>query len=376
MINIKKIGSTALVGSLAAVSAYAGELAVTGNATVSYSHGGSSMSVNTTDVGTIDDQASIGHNTALNFVGKGELDNGWTFVMAVSGQDNMAAGQTSSYTSMTMGSLGTLTTGLHTGGASSKYDEEVPQAYEQASDALHGGSSSSNKIGDQLDSAAILYNSPEFDVMGATVSFDVDYSPQANDSGATDGGQQAADHTTGAGTGLGVTIKMDGVQFGAYGAEIENTTNATTATAVSNERDSSEYVAYVKYAMGPLALGVSRSYLDSGQNTAGSAATNGKTLRTAGGYFENDQMSVAYNVNDALSVSFTRSVDTYNGAPTRTVAAAMTDYNTDTTTNSVQAAYSMGAMSIKAYRMDVKNPGYDSDAETMNVTEVALGLAF
>ena len=372
MINIKKIGATALVGSLAAVSAYAGELAVTGNATVSYSHGGAADGA---DVNT-NDQASIGHNTAINFVGTGELDNGYTFVMAVSGKDNMAVGQTSSYTSLTMGSLGTLTTGTHTGGAASKYDEEVPQAYEQTSDALSGGSSSSNKIGDQHDSGAILYNSPEFDMGGATVSFDVDYSLQADDSSATDGGQQTADHTTGAGTGLGITVKAEGLAFGIYGATIENTTDANTKTAASNERDSFEGVTYIKYSTGPVAIGFSRSYMDSGKNTAGQSKDEIKTFRTAGGIFENDQMSIAYNVNDALSVSLTRSKDQYVGAPVRTTGAAMADSKVTTTTSAVQAAYSMGAMSIKAYRMQVENPGYQDNASELHVTEVALGLAF
>jgi len=36
----------------------------------------------------------------------------------------------------------------------------------------------------------------------------------------------------------------------------------------------------------------------------------------------------------------------------------------------------MGAMSIKAYRMDVKNPGWDDDAADRKGTEIALGLAF
>jgi len=204
----------------------------------------------------------------------------------------------------------------------------------------------------------------------------VDYAPQANDAQASDGGQVAANTAIGAGYGLGVTVKYDGGQFGVYGNEVENTTDKETATLASNERDSSEYVAYAKYSMGPLAFGVSRSYLDAGKNAAGTAQNLGQALRTAGGYFENDQMSVAYNVNDALSVSYTRSVDTYNGAPARTIDAAMTDYNVDTTTNAIQAAYSMGAMSVKAYNMQVKNPQYNSSAGTLSVTEIAVGLAF
>ena len=36
----------------------------------------------------------------------------------------------------------------------------------------------------------------------------------------------------------------------------------------------------------------------------------------------------------------------------------------------------MGAMSIKAYSTEITNPRYDSNAATLNVNEIALGLAF
>jgi hypothetical protein len=45
-------------------------------------------------------------------------------------------------------------------------------------------------------------------------------------------------------------------------------------------------------------------------------------------------------------------------------------------TDGIQIAYSMGAMSIKAYQLDTENPGYDSDAADKTATEIALGLAF
>ena len=45
-------------------------------------------------------------------------------------------------------------------------------------------------------------------------------------------------------------------------------------------------------------------------------------------------------------------------------------------TKAIQVAYSMGAMSVKAYQMSTKNPGYDNDAADLDVTEIALGLAF
>ena len=44
--------------------------------------------------------------------------------------------------------------------------------------------------------------------------------------------------------------------------------------------------------------------------------------------------------------------------------------------DAIQVAYSMGGMSIKAYKMKIENPFFDEDAEDTNITEIALGLAF
>ena len=362
MINFKKVGATALAGSLVAMSAYAGEMAVSGGANVTYKTGKSS----------VDDASSFGNDSDVGFTGTGELDNGWTFVMQATSTDDL--GLSSSYTSLTMGSLGTFTIGQSSGGAGGKYDEEVPQAYEQASDAAAGTSASSNKIGDQMDNGGLLYSSPSFDMGGASISFDAEFVPTANNDGSGDGGQAVASNTVGSGYGLGLTAKYEGATFGIYGAEIEGLDGGGSKS--SNHRDSFEGVVYAKYAMGPVAFGVSRSHIDSGATAAGSAKTEGYTIRTSPGIFENDQMSVAFNVNDDFSVSFTRSKDNYSGASTFTPAAAAVDVSVDQTTTAVQAAYSMGAMSIKAYNMKVKNVGYDSNALDLSVTEVALGLAF
>ena len=370
MINLKKIGATALAGSLVAMSAYAGEMAVTGSAAVTYKTGKKG----------VDDQGSFGNNSALSFNGTGELDNGWNFVMSVNSTDGFGAMSssssedaiTSSYTSLTMGSMGTLTTGYGIGGAGSKYDEEVPQAYEQVSDG--NSFASSNKIGDQMDNGGILYNSPSFDIYGASVSFDAEYNPQADDSvPATDGGQVTRSTTDGKGYGLGITTKYEGATIGIYGNEVES---RVANTATTQPRNTFEGVIYAKYSMGPVSFGVSRSHIDSATTTIGQADTEDKKLRTANGIFENDQMSIAYNVNDDLSVSYTRSVDTYEGSRVADIANAVAATSIDTTVNAYQAAYSMGAMSIKAYNMSVKNPGYNTLNQDRSITEIAVGLAF
>ena len=67
--NIKKVGLTALAGSLVAASAYAGEMSVAGSASLNVEHtnGGASSSGKTFSMGN-----------QLTFSGSGELDNGLT----------------------------------------------------------------------------------------------------------------------------------------------------------------------------------------------------------------------------------------------------------------------------------------------------------
>ena len=161
MTNIKKLGLSALAGSLVAVSAQAGEMSVTGSANVTYVTGKNAAA-----------GKAIGTDKDVAFTGTGELDNGWTFTVSTLLTD--AYSVSSSYTSMTMGSLGTVSFGLDTGGANYKYDEEVPQAYEQMSDAQQ---TTANRVGTIHDSNMIVYNSPSFDLGGVTASFDLEYSP-------------------------------------------------------------------------------------------------------------------------------------------------------------------------------------------------------
>jgi len=360
MTNIKKLGLSALAGSLVAVSAQAGEMSVTGSANVTYKTGNGGEFGNA--------GKTIGSDRDVSFTGSGEMDNGWTFKVSTTLDD--AYEVSSSYTTMTMGSLGTLTTGTDTGGASYKYDEEVPQAYEQTSDAQQN---SANLVGNQMDSNSIVYNSPSFEFEGATVSFDAEFSPNANGLGSGDGGTTAkvtAGNNFGKGYGLGVTAKYMGLTAGVYGSERENRALATGATGVN---DAFEGVWYAKYSYGPVSVGYSESYLDSGLNTADVAATTAKTSNRANsGIFSSESMSVAFNVNENLSLSYTSTEDTYDDQDH--IAATVADVIQES--KALQVAYSMGAMSVKAYNIETKNPSYDSDASTENVTEIALGLAF
>ena len=86
-------------------------------------------------------------------------------------------------------------------------------------------------------------------------------------------------------------------------------------------------------------------------------------------------MSIAFNVNDNLSISYTAAEDTYDSQDDAATAVT-TDDDVTEEIDAIQIAYSMGGMSIKAYNMEVTNPDQDDDAADQSVTEIALGFAF
>ena len=128
MDNLKKIGLSALAGTLASLSAQAGEMAVTGSAEVSY-------------VQRDNDEITgnpIGMNKNIGFAGSGELDNGWT--VSVSQNLTDAFGFSTGSLTIGMGSLGTIIVDQDSGAdIGSALDNVVPTAFEEADAGLATG---------------------------------------------------------------------------------------------------------------------------------------------------------------------------------------------------------------------------------------------
>ncbi len=357
MINLRKVGYTALAGSLAAVSAQAGEMAVSGSAIATYTTGEAYNSAQ-----------GLGSNTNVSFSGSGELDNGWgvsTFVFVNDAQ----GGVSSAATTITMGSMGTI--GVAKGGGfnvNGAYDETYPRAYEENSDA--GGQSSLNSVGNWADDNAIIYKMPAMDLMGATVNIGGEYSLQAGTATGSDGVAPARSSTYGNGTSLGITAVYEGLTLGAYGAERENK-NPAVADDVMDEFNGSWFV---NYNFGPVAIGYQETYFDAGlaHQSTDLTTTSAKSVGYSGGIFTGEAMSIAFNVNDNLSISYSEVEDTYDAQDNASTAVEDSTMKTE----SVQVAYSMGSMSIKAYSTETSNPNYDTNADNLNVNEIALGLAF
>ena len=375
MNNFKKLGLTALASSLAAVSAHAGEMSVTGSL-------GATYVTNDGDAGAISDTwdlsgavpnhgSAIGHDKDFTVNGSGELDNGWTFSGYTLMTDGIAL--SSSYLSMTMGSMGTIATGHNFGGAGTKYDGQTPVAYEEVDD---GGaiSMSSNRVGASMDNNALQYTSPSFDIgMGMTATVDLEWSPNATGGSTGDGGHIVRG-TYGSGRSLGVMLAGSGLTVGVYGSERENVT--TIVAGADAVRDEFSGVWFANYSIGPVSIGYSESYYDDG--VAGTE-TDTVTYRYAGandngGIFETEQYSVAFNVNDNLSISYAKAEDTYDAQSNVKGGTETADVTMDL--KSIQVAYSMGAMSIKAYRTETDNVAYNSLGGSVTVNEIALGLAF
>ena len=104
--------------------------------------------------------------------------------MTATGND--AHGISSSTTTITTPSLGSFAIGSSSGSVAGGFDEEVPTAYEQVSD---GKDTMANKVGDFMDNNSIVYTSPTLDVMGASITVGLGYTPQANDKAVGDGAQ-------------------------------------------------------------------------------------------------------------------------------------------------------------------------------------------
>ena len=323
MNNIKKIGLTALAGSLVALgSAQAGEMSVTGGVNVTlkmgkagtgttaaganntsrsigadrdvtFTGGGVNVTLKmgkagtgTTAAGANNTSRSIGADRDVTFTGGGELDNGTTFSMSTTLTDGYAV--SGSTTTIATPTLGTFTLGASTGGVSGAYEEEVPQAYEQVSDAKE---TMANQVGNFLDNNFVAYTSPTFEMMGASITGHLEYSPQASDGAVGDGGTVVYSEAVGSGKGAGITVVYEGLKLGFYGAERERTVPYTVTGTGNYPDDEFNGAWYATYTMGPVSIGYSETYMDGGvtQSITSETTTVTKAERTAGGIFTGDK---------------------------------------------------------------------------------------
>ena len=230
MTNLKKLGLTALAGSLVASTGYAGTLDVTGAAKVSYTSG------DTTEVSG----NPFSMTRDISFSGSGEMDNG----MTISYFQLLSAGAfSSSGLTLDMGDAGSMTfmNGTSGGHGISAYDDKMPTAGEQVWDDLNGEANGvltgnkTNKIGYGTSFAganvSVDYNKQQEG--GSAKSIAVDMSPMVGvmvfvgQSDEYSGPNASTDQVTFGGTytagAVTAGIQMTSIDFAAANSDTDRT---------------------------------------------------------------------------------------------------------------------------------------------------------
>jgi len=338
---------------VASSAAYSADAVVSGSFGYTYASEG----------GNTSDTKGIGMRNKLNFNFSGEMDNGWS----VNANTALLPGtfSTSSQSlQMTMGGAGKIVVGNGWGGLGAGFDAVTPTAYEEAHDGF-ATASTLDSLGTLMDNGAIDWYSPSVDVgSGMSVSAEIGFAPRANDTYVADGGTAGVSSSYTTGKEAAIRISGNGLKAGAYVSQVERETGSTL------DNDPFDATWFANYTIGSVSVGYQKGYIDrGGAATAATATTSAKTLAGSAGIFEAEQVSIAFNINDNVTVSYTDQEDTYDGQ-----SATISDSTMDTT--SLNIAYTVGSMSIAMVSSDQDNVGWDTNAGEASRKELSVRLAF
>lgn len=250
MNTFKKIGLTALASSLVVTSAVAGEMSVTGTASLTVKNNSKTAAGKTFEQGNV-----------LNFTGSGELDNGISVTLAMELDQGDAEGANSPFDnqSVTLSSdaLGTMKFSGH-GGSSAQTSIDTTAA----GDLWNNGFGITDPLSSGTGNNSIFYTLPT--IMDG-VAVNASYAPGS-----------AGNDTE---TGYGVTYTgIEGLSVSAATGE----TGSTTAGADHNS-------VLASYAFGPVTVSYSNTENDTD---------------AAGGNEDITSYNLAYTLTDDISVTY------------------------------------------------------------------------
>ena len=319
--NFKKIGLTALAGSLVATSLVAGEMAVTGSA---------SMKVRHVDTGSAGKSFSMGNQ--LEFKGGGELDNGMNVALSfvIDQADDSTTGLANSpfdSHSVSIGSdaLGTLV--FHGEGGSSAQTAMDTTAAGDIWDNGYGISTTDDPKTSATSDNMIFYTLP---TLADGVAITASYTPRG-------AGAEASS------TAFGLAYTgVEGLSIN-YAQGENNATSSETADATTMK---------LSYAYGPVSVGVSQTEYDS---------------QTMSNDQDVDSYNVSYTLSENISVSYGQDEISLPG-----VAG-----DTDIKTNAITGSYTTGGMGIAASTGTIDNAGFASGTTADEQWwEIDLSFAF
>ena len=318
MNKFKKIGLSALAGSLVAMSASAYEITMSGGASVAAT--------------TADDNAKTGYymNDSITFTVSGETDGGLSITTKLELDGGANASSSFDNRSLAIGhdTMGTVTFSGHGGDSVlSGWDDVMPSAYEESFGLTTSPSVINGVAGDNL----WRYDSPSFS--GLTVHASYQSKEQTLSTGAySDIGVQY------------VPEMMDGLSLGYAAGEVDESASLGGVEVTGID----ESTMWVKYTTGGFTLGYQQSEADGATTTQDDESTS---------------YGISYAVSDALSVSY--------GEHEMDLGSSTSDQNS----SGVSASYTMGGVAIKASFNETENVAGVATTDVENY-EVALVFAF
>ena len=331
MNNFKKIGMTALAASLVSTSVFAGELAVSGSASINWeNYSGKAQ----------DSSKSFSMGNQITFSGSGELDNGLTVGL--------------SFTIDEFDNDTTTTAGPADGSIFDAHSVTV------SSDALgtlvfngEGGDSAQNAVGDtaagniwdNFDSAATVlkesgysnnsmhYTLPSI-IDGVTLS--ASYSPNK--------GQDEAD--------TAMALVYTGVEGLTVSLGKGSNDGDAAGTASLSDANADTTSMKVSYAYGPVTV----AYSDHEHDASKADGTNDQDATS---------FKLSYTVSDALSLSYAEEEIDSKASAT----------NVDAEYSKVVASYTSGGMTVSANYQEAENIDF-STTETQDKEYYGLSLSF
>jgi outer membrane protein OmpU len=330
MNNLKKIGLSALAGSLAAFSANAAEMSVSGSAKVTYKNTDSSEVTGN----------PYGMNTSIGFTGSGDV-NGYETTLLVTAADQFG-GMSSASISVDLGDMGKLTfdQGVGAGGIST-IDDKTPSAYEEVWDGLDAITGDKNGLVGGGNSGVFVYANT---FAGTALSFQYGKGASAaNTDDATSG-----EGTSGSSYDFALTndTLYEGMNVGAGYGKIAN-----TGSGQGSDTDE-HYTAFVTYTMSGVTAGYQQSFVGNDQQ--------GGMDEEATGW------GVAINLMEGLSAS-------YGEREVKHVKASDTDVTEDQ--EGIAIAYTLGSAKLAVQKNEVTNNGGTAGTNDESL-EVALSLSF
>ena len=318
MDNFKKIGLSALAGSLVAFSVNAAEMSASGGASLTISDQGEDQENNKWTMGN-----------SVTFSASGETDGGINVSASYELDDDVMDDYSMSFGTDDMGTV----TFSGSGGSSamSAVDDMTPNAYEEAWHGLASGTTGASVINGLAGANSFKYVSPSFG--GATLT--ASYLPSS------------ATVSVKSSTAFAISWApemAEGLTIG-YAAQDDDSGSATTASD-----DTSESTAYIKYVYGPVTVGYQQSDLDSDTDTEDA---------------ESDAFGITYAVSDELTIGY--------GQHTWETTSLTTDKDQEST--AITASYTSGGMTIAGIMNDVDNLG-GTDTTDREGYELNLSFAF